>query len=162
MEQKIFAYKSRFSYWIFLPAIVLLCVALYCYQYNANIIYKGKNIITFPYSFYYTGILGFLFLMYAIYKLRAHYVAIQHGSSIKVSENCLVFPYKKSNMSIDFKEITKLYIKNSSDDGEALIIYSHNGKKSYAFFHDFFASTDQYVAFKAHLEKSINETFLTP
>ncbi len=107
-----------------------------------------------PYSFYATGTLCFLFTIYSIYRLNKHNNSIKRDNTIKVSERGLVFPYKDSSLNIDFKDITELYIKNNSEDGESIIIYSGNNKNRYEFFHDYFESTEKYLQFKTCMEKS--------
>jgi amino acid permease len=156
MEQKTFIYKSQFSYWIFLPAVIFSGLTFYCYQYHSNIAFKGKKIIEFPYSYYLTGILCFLFLIYSIYKFKKHKDSIQNNSTIKISQGVLVFPHKKSTLNVDFKSINELYLKDNSDDGESIIIYSDNSKNRYEFFHDYFESTEKYIEFKTSIEKLVS------
>ncbi|MDO6518596.1 hypothetical protein [Zobellia uliginosa] len=155
MEQKLFIYKSKFSYWTFLPPFVFLGIAFYCYQYDLNIAYKGRNILESPNSYYVAGTISILLLVYSIYKFKQYKDSIQNSSNIKISKNGLVFPHKKSTLSVDFKDVSELYVKDSSDDGESVIIYSDNGKNRYEFFHDYFESTEKYLEFKTAIEKSV-------
>ena len=70
MEQKVFIYKSKFSYWVFLPSIILFSIAAYCYLNNASITIKGKSLIEFPYSYYIAGGLSILSILYSLYEFK--------------------------------------------------------------------------------------------
>ncbi|WP_109436690.1 MULTISPECIES: hypothetical protein [Aquimarina] len=152
-EYKEFEYKSTFSYWTFMPAIIFGALTLYCFYYNAGIAIKGKSIISSPYSYYILGVLFISFLIYSIYKLKAHKTAIQNKNTIKISQTTISFPHKTTQVILSFKDISKLYIKDDSDDGESIIIYTNDNKDRFEFFHDNFISSTAYIEFKISLEK---------
>lgn len=156
MEPKTYTYKSEFSYWIFLPVLVFSGLAFYCFLYDAGIAIRNKTILASPYSYYATGAIAILFLVYSFYKLKAHKDSLQNSSKIKLGENGVSFPHKKSKLEVDYKSINELYIQESEDDGESVIIYTENNKNRYEFFHDYFESTEKYIEFKTHIEKSVS------
>lgn len=153
-EYKEFEYKNTFSYWTFMPVIIFGALTLYCFYYNAGIAIKGKTILGTPYSYYILGIFFILFLINSIYKLRAHKIAIQNTNTIKISETTIGFPHKTSKVILNFKDIHKLYIKDDSDDGESVIIYTLDDKDRFEFFHDNFITPTAYNEFKILLKKS--------
>ena len=154
MNNKIFKYKSKFSYWVFLPAILFLGLFFYAYLYKANITYKGRHLLEYPNSYYVTGIISILFLAYAVYKLIKHRNSIQNKNDITISQHALSFPYKNAVAKIDLKKVDELYFNDDSDDDEvSVILYTNDKKDRYEFFLDFFESVEKFTEFKTHLEK---------
>ena len=154
MNDKVFKYKSKFSFWVFLPAILFLGLFFYSYLYNANITYKGRHLLEYPNSYYVTGLIAILFLAYAVYKLIKHRKSIQNKNDITISQHTLSFPHKNTVAKIDIKKVGELYFNDDSDDDEvSVILYINDRKDRYEFFLDFFESIEKFTEFKTHLEK---------
>ncbi|WP_324026573.1 hypothetical protein QSV08_03340 [Maribacter sp. BPC-D8] len=154
MNIKVFKYKSKFSFWVFLPAILFLGLFFYSYLYNANITYKGRHLLEYPNSYYVTGLIAILFLAYAVYKLIKHRKSIQNKNDITISEHTLSFPHKNTVAKINLKKVDELYFNDDSDDDEvSVILYINDRKDRYEFFLDFFESVEKFTEFKTHLEK---------
>ena len=154
MNDKVFKYKSKFSYWVFLPAILFLGLFFYAYLYKTNITYKGRHLLEYPNSYYVTGLIFILFLAYASYKLIKHRNSIQNKNDITISQHTLSFPHKNAVAKIELKKVDELYFNDDSDDDEvSVILYTNDRKDRYEFFLDFFESVEKFTEFKTHLEK---------
>ncbi len=156
MEKKVFVYKVKFSYWVFLPAAILIGFTLYCFFFNTGIGIK-RLVLPAPYSYMITAVLGAIASIYAFNEYKSYKNSTQNSNNIEVNEDGVVFPYKKSVRRFAFKDINELYEKNDEDDGESFILYIDNeidGKKRYEFFHDNFESTQEYLEFKTAIEQS--------
>ena len=156
MKKKEFVYKVKFSYWVFLPAAILVGLAFYCFLFNAGIGIK-RLVLSPPYSYLVSGIFGAIATVYGMNEYKSYKNSTQNSNNIEVNEDGVVFPHKKSVRRFAFKDINELYEKNDDDDGESFILYIDNeidGKKRYEFFHDNFESTQEYLEFKAAIEQS--------
>ncbi len=154
MEQQEFTYKSTFSYWSFLPAIIFAGIAGYCFINDIGIAYKNFRILPSPTSYYVTGGLSILFFAYAFYKLFNVVNTNKNKAPIKINNNSISFPIGKSNIIYaNFLDIDELWIKDDSDDGESVIIYTKPDNDRHEFFADNFESTSKYIDFKTVMEK---------
>lgn len=152
MEQQTFRYKSTFLPWIFLPALVFGALAVYSFINDIDFSYRGRIFLENPISYYVTGVLCLAFMAYAFHKLLAHKNSRHNNANIVLGERGLRFPYKKATVSVNFNEINEFYIKNDSDDGEQVIIYTGPKNTRYVFSHDCFESTELYIKFKSLME----------
>ncbi|WP_221409165.1 hypothetical protein [Reichenbachiella versicolor] len=154
MEQNTFRYHSvsSFSFQTFIPAIASFGLSYYCYEYQAGIRYRSLRVLEYPTSYYVTTLIGVVILVYALYQL------IQHGTSsggdIRLSHDYFTFPKKRESIKVKYDDINQYEFKDDSDDGESVVIYTRTDKKKYQFFHDYFESTKDYLAFKRGIQQA--------
>jgi len=66
MKPQLFNYKEDFSFGIFTPAFAFLSLAIYGYFYQTALQFKNPQELPYANSIYILGILGLVFLGYAI------------------------------------------------------------------------------------------------
>ncbi|MEW7280550.1 hypothetical protein ABW636_18335 [Aquimarina sp. 2201CG1-2-11] len=154
MNQQIFTYRHTFSYWVFLFPTLCLGLASYCFMYNAAIAYRSHRFLEAPYSYYVTGGLGVLSLLYVGYSFFKVQNANRNTANITVGDSLLSFPKGGDEVvRVNFLEINELWIKDDSDDGESVIIYTKPNNDRHEFFAVNFQSISTYIDFKRLMER---------
>jgi len=154
MSTLTFNYKEKFSFWIFLPGLVFIGLAVYTFMEKTGIRYKGRSLLDYPTSFYIPSAIGLLFIIYGVYKYSKATQSSQNQKPIRLSENSMTFPKGAADsVTINYAQVNELWVKQSKDDGESVILYSEESKHRVEFFAENFDNDEDFVQFKTYLEK---------
>ena len=155
MSIQTFTYKENFSPWVFTPAFVFFALTTYAFIEKVSFSFKGRVFLEYPYSYYVPGVLGFLFIIYAIYKFIKASKSGQNQKPISLGESFMSFPKGATDsITINYRSVNELWVKDDNDDGESVILYTDDNKNRYEFFEDNFENETKYIAFKTFLEKN--------
>jgi len=156
MTNKSYNYIQKFSFWIFLPFLIFIILAVYSYLNQSRLVYKGHRLLNYPYSFYIPAIFGVLFLIYAVTKFSNWSKSKQNLAPIKLGDSVLSFPKGSSEIiHVNYIDINEIWVKDD-EDGESIILYTENNKNRYEFFAESFDSNSKYIDFKTFLENKAN------
>lgn len=151
-----FIYREKFSWGFVFLALIGVAGIVYAFMNPFDIRIKSLRLLEYPNSKYAVILIGLVLILYAIHKYLKAKASSSRANVIVLSDNQFTFQhlqgYSLSSKIVSFFEVEELWNNNDDDDGESMIVFTHQSKNRYEFFADNFNSPGDFAEFKKWLE----------